>query len=315
MIYQPTRFLLCVALWVAPFVTAIATEQDVVAKRGIGAGLYTSVDSEDFSTQRTGFELLPDFKHGDARLGLRYTAHRFKHEAWSRRGEQISLLYRRIDPATADGWQIEAGFFRQSQSEIVTLDASYRAPLSATTSVEVFANRDWVETVNALNQGIHFNLVGAALEQRVGAHVTAIGLVARQNFSDENYRMHRRLKFIVQPDLDFGLTLQARYRAFDSARDDVGRNYFNPSRYEEAILVAAWRQRLQGWVLNASVGAGRQRIDDGARTPTNFFEIALQSPVSRESAFKIRSGFNSNAGFNGPDYRYRYVQIEWIIGF
>lgn len=313
--FQPMRALLCAAAWLVPFMTATAAEEGIVGKRGIGAGLYTSVDSEDFSTQRTGIELLPDFKHADARLGFRYTAHRFEQQAWSRRGEQISLHYRDIDPATADGWQIDAGFFRQAQHDLATLDTGYRRALSDTASVELFANRDWVETVNALNQGIHFNLIGAAIEQRVGAHVTLIGLVARQNFSDDNARKHRRARFIVQPDLDFGLTLQARYRAFDSTRDDVGRNYFNPSRYEEALLAVAWRQKLHGWQISTSVGAGRQRIDDGARTPTNFFEIALQSPTSSASAFKFRSGFNSNAGFNGPDYRYRYVQIEWVIGF
>ncbi len=291
-----------------------ASDNDAFAP-GAGAALYLSKDNEDFTTRRAGLEYLSRFNHGDSLTGVRYTAHYYEQGDWSRHGEQLTLLYRDIDPATANGWQLDAGVFQEGGHAMLTLDGNYRKPLAERTALELFVDREWVETANALDRGVNFTFAGGGVEQGFGQHVTVIGLAGYQDFSDGNTRNHGRVRLIVQPSLDLGLTLQARYRVYTSSSDDVGGAYFNPSRYDEAMLAIAWRQRLRGWTGRLIAGAGRQHVADDPATPTRLLEIGAQSPPTRAYSFRVRGGYNQSAAFNGPDYRYRYLQGELIVGF
>jgi hypothetical protein len=282
---------------------------------GAGAALYLSKDNEGFFTQRTAVEYLPRFKHGESLTGVRYTGHYFKQGDWSRSGEQLTFLHRDIEPATANGWQLDSGLFHQGGHDLLTADGNCRAALAERTALEVFVNRDWVETANALDKGVHFTYAGGGVEQGFGPHVTVIGLAGYQSFSDANSRNHGRIRLIIQPDLDLGLTLQARYRVYTSSSEDVGGAYFNPSRYDEAMLAIGWRQRLLGWTTRLTAGAGRQHVADDPSTPTRLLEIGAQSPPIHAYSIGLRGGFNQSASFNGPDYRYRYLQGELIVGF
>jgi len=89
-------------------------------RQGIGGALFSSKDNEDFFAQRTAVEYLPRFTHGDSLTGVRFTTHRFEQNNWSRSGQQLTLVHRDIDPATANGWQLESGFFRQGGHELLT---------------------------------------------------------------------------------------------------------------------------------------------------------------------------------------------------
>src|SRR5262249_14089760 len=142
---------------------------DDASTRGAGASLYVSKDNEDFYTQRVGVEYLPSFRHGDSLTGVRYTQHYYEQGDWSRNGEQVTLVHRDIDPATANGWQLDAGAFQQGGHAMLTLDGSYRRPLAERTALELFVDREWVETQPALNRGVNFTLVGGGIEQGLGS--------------------------------------------------------------------------------------------------------------------------------------------------
>ncbi|MGN5477379.1 hypothetical protein ACTMU2_12180 [Cupriavidus basilensis] len=150
---------------------------------------------------------------------------------------------RKLDPATLNGWTLEGGIFTQGGHTLATVDGGYRLALAKRTSLEVFVNRDWVETQTALDRGVHYTFGGVALDQGIGPHVTVVGVAGQQYFSDGNRRDHGRLRLIYQPSLDLGLTLQARFRAYHSSQEDVGRAYFNPDHYSESMLAVGWRQR------------------------------------------------------------------------
>lgn len=292
-----------------------AAGDDAPFAPGAGAALYFSRDNEGFATQRASVEYLPRFAHGNSLTGVRYTAHHFDQGDWSRNGQHLSFLHRDVDPATADGWQMDAGLFRQGGHDLLTADGNYRAALRGRTALELFVNREWVETASALDRGVRFTYAGGGVEQGLGPHVTVVGLAGHQSFSDANYRNHGRIRLIVQPDLDLGLTLQARYRVYTSASDDVGGAYFNPRRYDETMLAIGWRQRFLGWTGRLTAGAGRQHVADDPGTPARVLEIVVQSPPRHAYSVGLRGGLNQSASFNGPDYRYHYVQGELIIGF
>ncbi|QXX85583.1 hypothetical protein J7649_09215 [Acinetobacter lwoffii] len=285
------------------------------SERALGTEFFFSDDSEGFQTRKLSAEFLPQYEHADDYLGIRGSAYQYKADDWSRDGQKISLIGRNIDSATANGWALEAGIVDQGDHTLFTFDGSYRTPLAEKTALEVFANRDWVETQPALEQGTNFTFIGAALDQGLGEHVTVVGVAGSQFFSDDNRRDHGRIRLIYQPSLDLGLTLQARYRTYQSSEEDVGREYFNPQDYQESMLALGWRQRFSGWSAGLTAGFGREKINQDSSQTTRVFELNLQSPVRGSQFLRMNAGYNRSASFYGPDYDYRYIRGEWIVQF
>lgn len=293
---------------------AAATEEKVL-DQGIGPEFLATSDSEGFRARRLSVEYFPSMEHADHLFGLRASDYRYSQDGWSRHGQKLSVLGRQLDPATLNGWTLDVGVFAQGGHTLLTADGGYRLSVAKRTSVEVFLNRDWVETRTALDRGVSYTFGGVAVDQGIGPHVTLVGVAGQQYFSDGNRRDHGRLRLIYQPSLDLGLTLQARFRAYRSTHEDVGRAYFNPEHYSESMLAIGWRQRYKGWVGSLVAGLGREKIVDAPLQPTKLFELSLQSPVRGAQSLRLRAGYNRSASFNGPNYHYRYVLGEWIVRF
>lgn len=296
----------------APLSADAGTEQPAA-----GGGYFLSGDSERFVARRASVEGIIGYEHLDGRTGLRYTDHEFSQNGWTRRGEQLRLVASRIDRKTYDGWRVETGVMRQSTHDLWTLDASYRKSLTAGPAVEFFANRDFVETRTALDQGTYFNFGGVSVDVPVNPHVTLVGLAGFQAFSDDNHRRHLRARAIWQPSLDTGLTLQLRYRWYDNSLTNVGGAYFNPSRYQEALFVIGWRQRLGDWRTALTAGAGRQQVASDTSTMAQLLEASAEKQVGRY-ALRLRAGYSRAAAAattTDPDYWYRYAVGELVIPF
>ncbi|WP_425919524.1 hypothetical protein [Acinetobacter sp. TSRC1-2] len=285
------------------------------SERAVGTEIFFSDDSEGFQARKFSAEFLPKYISADNFLGIRASAYNYKTNDWSQNGQKISFIGRDINSATANGWSLEAGIFEQNNNNLFTFDGSYRTALAEKTAVEVFANRDWVETRPALEQGTNFTFLGAAIDQGLGEHVTVVGVAGSQFFSDDNRRDHGRMRLIYQPSLNLGLTLQARYRTYRNTEEDVGREYFNPQDYEESMLALGWRQRFSRWSMGFTAGFGREKINDMQSQSTKLFELSLQSPIYGSQFFRMNAGYNRSASFYGPDYDYSYVRSEWILQF
>lgn len=281
---------------------------------GIGGGYFASHDSESFSTNALSALYLPTFVHGSDLAGVRATQRKYSQQNWRLESQQLMALMRKVDPATANGWQLDAGLTLQGGHSTIALDGSYHTPLAAKTGLDLFINRDWVETRAALAQGIDFTFLGASVDQGIGDHWTVVGVVGIQDFSDDNNRQHYRARIAYQPMLDSGLTLQLRYRTFHSSRTG-GAAYFNPGNYDETLLAAGWRKRFSGWVFRAAAGRGIQHVDSGPGSDTRLLELQLDSPYRGEQFIRVRGGHSRSASFGGPDYGYTYLQGEWLHRF
>lgn len=290
----------------------LAAEESALAA---GGELMVAGDSERFSIRRTSIVApLQHFQHLDHMSGLRYGQVRYAQDAWSRSGQQLSVFHHRMAPNTWTGWLMSAGVLQQGAHNTVIVDASYRHALSAQSGVEVFVNRDVVETRHALDLGRAFTFAGVSGDAGLSPHWTFTGLVGQQTFNDGNERRHFRSRLIYQPDLDRGLTLQLRYRYFDSSQSDVGRAYFNPDRYDEGMLAIGLRQRLHGWKTHLVAGAGRQRINDDGQMPTQLFEASAEQQTQR-GVLRLRLSHLRSASFGGPDYRRGQVSAEFVVSF
>jgi len=292
-----------------------AQEEEKPKTMAFGPEFYLTNDSDHFQSRRVSVEFFPAFENADRFLGFRLGDYRYKQDSWKRSGQKLTFLARDIETRTADGGSMEAGVFEQGGHTLLTLDGSYRISPTKSTAVEFLITRDWVETPKSLDRGIDFTFVGAAADQRLGEHVTLVGLAAQQYFSDGNRRDHGRLRLIYQPSLDLGLTLQARYRTYRSTHDDVDRAYFNPKNYSESMLAIGWRHRFAGWTASVTAGLGNETINHDTSQPTRLLDVSLQSPVRGAHVFRFGAGYSRSTTFAGPSYQYRYLRGEWIIRF
>jgi len=284
------------------------------SETGLGAGYFASHDSESFSSNALSAYYLPAFTHGSDLTGVRATSRLYSQKAWRLEAHQLMALLRKVDPATANGWQLDAGLSQQGGHNTIVLDGSYHTPLAAKTGLDVFVNRDWVETPVALAQGIDFTFLGGAIDQGIGEHLTVVGIAGVQLFSDDNNREHWRARIVYQPMLDSGLTLQLRYRTFHSSKR-TGTTYFNPVNYDETLLAAGWRKRIEGWVFRTAAGLGVQHVNNGPGSNTRLLELQLDSPYRGDQFVRLRGGHSRSASFGGADYSYNYLQGEWLHRF
>lgn len=295
--------------------TSYAQEQRLAGtSRTFISGVYASDDSEGFQTYRAmlGFE---PWRFGTAgRAGIAYRQHYFEQDNWSRDGQQLALIAEQKQK-DGTGWKAEAGYFVQGGDRILTTDANLVSRLGDATLVEVFVNRDVVETRQALDAGVHFTMAGAAVEHMLTQKFTVVGLAAHQRFSDDNRRNHGRLRLIYQPYADLGLTLQLRLRAFEGDPSSAPRTFFNPEQYRETMAAIGWRKRYAGWITAATGGLGRQRIDGNGSTPTRLAEVSAESPEWRLARLAFRAGYSRSAAFGGPDYRYGYLRADVSVPF
>mgnify|MGYP003575564142 CR=1 FL=1 len=304
--------LLAASCWAEEAPPKAAAERSGMA---FGSEVFLTDDSDNFQARRVSAEFFPAFEHADRYLGFRLGEYQYRQDSWRRNGQKVSFLARSVETRTTDGGTIEAGLFRQGGHTLLTLDGSYRMSPTQSTAVEFIVNRDWVETPRALDRGIDFSLVGVAVDQGLGSHVTLVGLLGQQYFSDGNRRDLGRLRVIYQPSLDLGLTLQARFRTYRSTQEDVGRAYFNPKSYSETMLAVGWRHRFQGWTAAVTAGLGNEKINHDVSQPTRLLDINLQSPVRGAQVFRFSAGYSRSTSFSGPSYQYRYLRGEWVILF
>lgn len=278
--------------------------------------VYFGSDSEGFSTYKYRAGYLPLYENGEEYTGITYQHNYFTQGNWNSSGEQYTLLTKSINSRTGLGYNLNIGYNTENGYNLVTTDSNYGFRVTDSTTAELILNRDRVETQNSLNNGIYYTLGGVSVEQQVVERLSAVLMAANMYFSDTNTRPIVKAKLIYDLIPDYGLTAQLRYRQYRDTNTNVANNYFNPSTYNEAMLAFGFRKRIEGWMVNGTVGVGRQTVNQDPSTTTQLYELAATSPVaSNDYYFKTRAGYGKSAGFLGPNYFYRYIMEELIIPF
>ena len=278
--------------------------------------LYFSSDSEGFSAYKYRAGYMPLYEHGESYTGVTYQHNYFTQNGWNSTGEQYTLLTKAINPRTALGYNLNIGYNTENGHQLVTTDSNYGFRVTDSTKAELMLNRDRVETQNSLNNGIYYTLGAVSVEQQILERLAAIVMAGNMYFSDTNTRPIVRAKLIYDLVPDYGLTAQLRYRQYRDTNTNVPNNYFNPSTYSETMIAFGMRKRIDGWMLGGTAGVGRQTVNQDPSTTTQLYELSATSPVaSNDYYFKTRAGYGKSAGFQGPNYFYRYIMEELIIPF
>lgn len=277
---------------------------------------YIASDSEGFFTYKYRAGYLPLYANGERYSGISYQHNYFTQNAWNSSAEVFTLLTKNINPRTGLGYNLNIGYNLEAGHKLITTESNYGFQVTDLTKAEVFLNRDRVETQSSINNGIYYTLGGASIEQQIIERLTGIVMVGNMFFSDTNTRPMVRAKLVYDLVPEQGINAQLRYRQFRDTNTNLPNNYFNPSNYSETMIAFGVRRRLAGWVLSGTAGVGRQKVSHDPSTTTQLYELSATSPVSsNDYYFKTRAGYGKSAGFQGPNYFYRYFMEEVIIPF
>ena len=308
----PIHHLATVCALSLPMLAQAVEGQVPIAQGLILPTLHTSSDSDDMHITKVGGGLLYHYTHPQQYTGLVWEHQRFKQSGQAAlNGKSLSWVTQHIDPATALGYQIKAGYSTQPTRDLLTFDGALTHALSPHTRLEWFASRDWVDSIVALQQGTYYTLAGGTLDYTLHPRLTAVASLAYTQFSDRTDRQQLRLRLIWDAIPEQGITFQLMHK--NQRGDAASQGYFNPDRLQEYMAGVGWRNRIHGWLVTARITTGQQQVNQGRWAPARLSELQLTSPTSPNGQFKLRLGEQSNWGLSGPSYRYRSLDLQWVI--
>jgi hypothetical protein len=275
----------------------------------------SSNDSDGLKIDKRAIAALPSYASGLQWQGLEWQTQRYAQNGTTLDSHTLSYVAQNLHPISGLGQSYRLGWNQGLGSSLVTGEFNWSQAFNDRLQWGVFASRDWVESLPALQSQVHYDLVGGNIDYRVHPRLTAVASLAQTRFSDHQDRQQQRVRLIWDAWPEQGVTLQWAYKHQLGEKDASPRLYFNPERLDESIAFVGWRRRFEGWQLYARAGWGQQKIIDQEATPARVFELNLNSPIYGQQFFKLRLGRNETFGLNAtgtPGYAYRYADVQWI---
>lgn len=275
-------------------------------------GLQHASDSDGLVIDKVSAAYWPVYSSGLQWQGVEVQTQRYRQAGAVLDGHTLAYTHSAIDPRTGLGLNWRAGLNQGLNNSLVVGEFNVNQAYSDRISWGLFASRDWVESMGALQQAIHYDLAGGSVDVQVHPRLTAIGSLAYTQFSDGQNRQQQRARLVWDLLPDHGVTLQWAYKRQYGATDGVRRTYFNPQQLDESLGYLGWRRRFDGWQVYARAGWGYQKLLDQDHTPARSTELQLSSPVVGQRFFKLRAGYTETMGLNGPGYVYRFADVQWV---
>lgn len=296
-----------------PITVVQAADREVL----LGPSFSSSADSDGLRVQRRGLTLAHRFEHGWQWQGVEATQTVYSDRGAELKTSALNWVSHHLDPKTGLGEQVKLGISKGPSKNLLSFDASVSRPLGESSgegaSWSLFANQDWVESTAAVRQDTSLMLGGASVEWKPSPRWTQVTLASFTRFSDGASRNQQRLRLIWDTWPDQGVNLQASAR-FQQGRGQVSNStYFNPDRFNDALLHLGWRRRLESWVFSGRVGAGQQRVGGDPLSFAGQTEMNLMHKLNPQDHINLRYTNLASAGVNGSGYRYDLLEFVWLI--
>lgn len=271
-----------------------------------------SSDSDGLVINKWSAGVLPTYGSGLSWRGVALQQQRYEQNGNILTGQGIHYTAQELDATSGMGYAYKIGINQGPYQSLVTGDMSWNHAYNTQLQWGLFASRDWVESMRALENKVHFDLVGVNVDFQLHSRVTLIGTLAQTRFSDGQDRQQQRARIVWDAWPEQGVTLQASQKYQLGEKDVTTRLYFNPERLDETMGLIGWRRRFQGWQWYARLGKGHQKVSGENANPARMAELQLSSPIKGVSYFKFRLGESETYGLNGSGYMYRYADVQWI---
>ncbi len=274
--------------------------------------LNYSSDSDGLTITKLTLGLLPGYDTVNKFQGLEWQTQKYQQNNTTINGQGLNYTWQSTDVLTGMGHSLRAGLNQIDSSKTTPiLDWNYNKAQNDFLNWGVTFNRDWVDSIPALQDRTHYDLVGGNLDLQLHPRVTLVGALSQTYFSDNRHRSQQRIRTIWDAWPDQGITLQWSYK-HQQGETVANPSYFNPSELNESIGIVGWRKRLQSWQYYVRLGGGTQSVDSQPSSPTRMAEVQVSSAPKNKGFYKVRLGYSETYGINGPGYSYRYADLQYI---
>lgn len=293
------------------FLAIIMLTSSVANSQSIISDYFYSNDSDAVTIQRAGVGYLWEYNSPQKNTGVTSHYLNYNGTGWNVEGTQVGTTFKRLNPS---GWligEINITALNTNHSNITGL-ISKGWFLTPDSNVELFLERDYVDTQQGTEQGILTTNIGAAGDY-IYQNILITGYLSNQYFTDDNNRFHARTSvgYIFKNDGNRYLDMQAKYRFYENSNSYTG-NYFNPNSFQEILFGPSFRVGINGWTLGGFAGYGPQRID-GDNKNAYAINFKLTAPKTINAAFLSLIGGFRNDGARGDGYKYGYVNLVFTI--
>ncbi|MDR2031254.1 MAG: hypothetical protein LBP86_03125 [Azoarcus sp.] len=278
------------------------------ATPSIDAEWLFSHDSDKFDEARISL----GYRYANG-WGVNANLARYRAPDWSASGRCLAATYARREASRS--LEAALGATRTGNHTMLAGRFDYLQSLTENTALGLSAERDVVDSVQGINQGIAYTTLMLVADHNFGPR-SNVGIATGQTwFSDDNRRPILRMRWNYELLPEHGLSAYLKTRHYRNTRPYHG-NYYAPERLGEASLGLSWRTALNDHVVFfTGADAGRQRVDHDANVSIWNVLAGLQShrraPVQWRIALEISN--NAPSMFSQSEGSYRYFSLTGYL--
>ena len=298
---------------------AIYDDTGDLSLKGAVVDLAATRDTDKFERGVARAGAMVQYRSAYDFTAIGVSQNRFRQGDWSLEVNSLVAALRKIDRATAEGIMVRGEVAVKGGRTKFHGEGDWNIRFSKATGVELIANRDAVETAQALQSGILANFFAASFDHAVTERLTVIGMPTYRRFSDGNEQTGLRGWIIYTLVPDYGLSVNLKARGYESATNGGGA-YFSPDRYERGEIGLRLRRAVGDWRVFATADLGKERINREIEKPTKQFALTMQRSFANDASLGLqfayyRASDSANNLGDSDHYAWRMGRLFFTIPF
>lgn len=271
------------------------------AAQGVTGRLQFSRDSDGLheSLASAGYR-------GAQGWGLRAGSLRYSAPAWRESGALLAATYRQHDATLQLDASLGAAQIADHSNVVAALDVLW--PLARGSSLGLSLERDIVNSVAGIDQGIVFNSLALVADHAFGERFNVGVSAGATRYSDDNRRDLLRTRWNFELAPDWGLNAYLKTRSYRNSMP-YRAQYFSPERLNEVSAGLSSRfAATDSVVMSLAADAGTQHTESGAQRIWSY-ALRLASPRGQAVQWSLALEASTAAGAAqaSPASAYRYA--------
>jgi hypothetical protein len=294
-------------------------DTDVLSLPGVAMDLVVTRDTDKFERNIARVGAMVQYESPYDFIAIGASSNEFRQGDWSTRVNSLEAVVRKVNRGTAEGVTARAALAVKGGQTEFHGEGGWNIRFSQRTGVELIANRDAVETVQAFTNNIMANFFAVSLDHELIERLTVIGMPTYRSFSDGNDQIGLRGWIIYGLIPEYGLSINLKVRGYESSQNGGGA-YFSPERYERAEIGVRLRKAFGDWRVFATADVGRERINRDIEKPTFGLALTTQRIFANSVSLGLhfsyyRASETTNATDTSGDYAWQMARIVLSVPF